>query len=593
MVTFLFHIFNYLQVKIEKMQKRWLVKSPIETSKVEELRSELKVDRVVSELLLQREIITFDQAQAFFRPSITELHDPFLMKDMDRAVERINLAISKNERILLFGDYDVDGTTAVALMYSYLIQKYENVDFYIPDRYKEGYGVSFLGIDYAKETNCTLIISLDCGIKSIDKVQYANEKGIDFIVCDHHNPGEILPDGIILDPKRKDCNYPFKELSGCGVGFKLLQALAKKNKWNEEELFVYLDLVAVSIGADIVPITGENRVLCYHGMLRLNESPRLAFRELLLIAKRQFPVTLTDVVFTIAPRINAAGRLRSGRHSVELMISEEYDTVSKIAKEINDDNLERRVLDQQITFEALEQIENDTNYSFKKSTVVFQNDWHKGVVGIVASRLIERHFRPTIVLTESNGMVTGSARTVNDFDIHEALIQCEDLLEQFGGHKHAAGMSLALENLTKFQERFEEVVSQTIASEDLLPEENVDIEIAFDEIFTKDENRLKIPRLKRILNQLEPHGPGNMKPVFMSTNVFSTDVRLLKEEHLKLSMTQPNSDIVLEGIAFKMADKMELVASGLPFDVIYTLETNVWKDREILQLNIKDIRASI
>ena len=575
------------------MQKRWLVKSPIETSKVEELRSELKVDRVVSELLLQRDITTFDQAQAFFRPSITELHDPFLMKDMDRAVKRINLAISKNERILLFGDYDVDGTTAVALMYSYLIQKYENVDFYIPDRYKEGYGVSFLGIDYAKETNCPLIISLDCGIKSIDKVQYANEKGIDFIVCDHHNPGEILPDGIILDPKRKDCNYPFKELSGCGVGFKLLQALAKQNKWNEEELFVYLDLVAVSIGADIVPITGENRVLCYHGMLRLNESPRLAFRELLLIAKRQFPVTLTDVVFTIAPRINAAGRLRSGRHSVELMISEEYDTVSKIAKEINDDNLERRVLDQQITFEALEQIENDTNYSFKKSTVVFQNDWHKGVVGIVASRLIERHFRPTIVLTESNGMVTGSARTVNDFDIHEALIQCEDLLEQFGGHKHAAGMSLALENLTKFQERFEEVVSQTIASEDLLPEENVDIEIAFDEIFTKDENRLKIPRLKRILNQLEPHGPGNMKPVFMSTNVFSTDVRLLKEEHLKLSMTQPNSDIVLEGIAFKMADKIDLVASGLPFDVLYTLETNVWKDREILQLNIKDIRASI
>ena len=575
------------------MQKKWLVKSPIESSKVEELRSALKVDRVVSELLLQREITTFDQAQAFFRPSITELHDPFLMKDMDRAVERINLAISKNERILLFGDYDVDGTTAVALMYSYLIQKYENVDFYIPDRYKEGYGVSFLGIDYAEETNCSLIISLDCGIKSIDKVQYANEKGIDFIVCDHHNPGDILPDGIILDPKRKDCNYPYKELSGCGVGFKLLQALAKQNKWNEEELFVYLDLVAVSIGADIVPITGENRVLCYHGMLRLNESPRLAFRELLLIAKRQFPVTLTDVVFTIAPRINAAGRLRSGRHSVELMISEDYDTVSKIAKEINDDNVERRVLDQQITFEALEHIENDVNYSSKKTTVVFQNDWHKGVVGIVASRLIERHFRPTIVLTESNGMVTGSARTVNDFDIHEALIQCEDLLEQFGGHKHAAGMSLTLENLTKFQERFEEVVSQTIASEDLLPEENVDIEIAFDEIFTKDENRLKIPRLKRILNQLEPHGPGNMKPVFMSTNVFSTDVRLLKEEHLKLSMTQPNSDIVLEGIAFKMADKMDLVASGLPFDVLYTLETNVWKERETLQLNIKDIRASV
>jgi single-stranded-DNA-specific exonuclease len=574
------------------MQKKWLVKSPIETSKVEELRSTLKVDRIVSELLLQREIKTFDEAQAFFRPSITELHDPFLMRDMDKAVERINLAISKNEKILLFGDYDVDGTTAVALMYSYLIQKYEHIDFYIPDRYKEGYGVSFLGIDFAAENNFSLIISLDCGIKSNDKINYSNEKGIDFIVCDHHNPGDILPDGIILDPKRKDCNYPYKELSGCGVGFKLLQALAIQNKWNEEALFSYLDLVAISIGADIVPITGENRVLCYNGMLRLNASPRLAFKELVSIAKRKFPVTLTDVVFIIAPRINAAGRLRSGRHSVELMISEDYDTVSKIAKEINDDNAERRVLDQQITFEALEQIENDKNYSSKKTTVVFQNDWHKGVVGIVASRLIERHFRPTIVLTESNGMVTGSARTVNDFDIHEALIKCEDLLEQFGGHKHAAGMSLTLDNLVKFQERFEHIVSQSIATEDLAREENVDIEITFEEIFTKDENRLKIPRLKRILNQLEPHGPGNMKPVFMSTNVFTTDVRLLKEEHLKLSMTQPNSDIILEGIGFKMADKMDLVASGLPFDVIYTLETNVWKDRETLQLNIKDIRET-
>jgi len=574
------------------MQKKWLIKSPIEISKVEELRSALKVDKVVSELLLQREIRTFEQAQAFFRPSITELHDPFLMKDMNKAVDRINLAISKNEKILLFGDYDVDGTTAVALLYSYIIQKYEHIDYYIPDRYQEGYGVSFLGIDYAAENNFTLIISLDCGIKSIDKVQYANEKGIDFIVCDHHNPGDVLPNGIILDPKRKDCLYPYKELSGCGVGFKLLQALTLKNNWNEEELFSYLDLVAVSIGADIVPITGENRVLCYHGMLRLNGSPRIAFNELVLIAKRKFPITLTDVVFIIAPRINAAGRLRSGRHSVELMISEDYDNVAKIAKEINDDNVERRVLDQQITFEALEQIENDVLYKSKKTTVVFQNDWHKGVVGIIASRLIERHFRPTIVLTESNGMVTGSARTVNNFDIHEALIKCEDLLEQFGGHKHAAGMSLTLENLEKFQKRFEQVVSQSIASEDLAPEENVDLEITFDEIFTKEENRLKIPRLKRILNQLEPHGPGNMKPVFMSTNVFSTDVRLLKEEHLKLLMTQPNSDVVLEGIAFKMADKMEIVASGMPFDIIYTLETNVWKDRETLQLNIKDIRET-
>ena len=575
------------------MQKKWLVKTPIETKIVEEFRSTLKIDRIVSQLLLQRKIINFDEAQAFFRPDISEIHNPFLMKDMDRAVDRINLAISNNEKILLFGDYDVDGTTAVALMYSFLIKKYENLDFYIPDRYKEGYGVSFLGVDFAKENNFSLIISLDCGIKSNDKVTYAKEKGIDFIVCDHHNPGNELPDGIILDPKRKDCEYPYKELSGCGVGFKLLQGLSEKNNWNKDELFEYLDLVAVSIGADIVPITGENRVFCYHGMLRLNAKPRLAFRELLLLAKRQFPVTLTDVVFTIAPRINAAGRLRSGKHSVELMISEEYDLVNKIANEINLDNQERRLLDQQITFEALEQIENDKTYKNRKSTVVFQNDWHKGVVGIVASRLIEKHFRPTIVLTESNGKITGSARTVNDFDIHEALVKCEDLLEQFGGHKHAAGMSLSLDNLLKFQERFEKVVSESIANVDLTPEENVDVEISFDEIFTKDENRMKIPRLKRILNQLEPHGPGNMKPVFMTRNVFSTDVRLLKEEHLKISMTQPNSDIVLEGIGFKMADKMDLVAAGVPFDVLYTLETNVWKERETLQLNIKDIRAVI
>jgi single-stranded-DNA-specific exonuclease len=575
------------------MQKRWLVKAPKDNTVIEQFRSTLKIDRIVAELLLQRDINSFEQAQTFFRPNLNDLHDPFLMKDMENAVNRINLSIQNNEKILLFGDYDVDGTTAVALMYSFLKKHYENVDFYIPDRYKEGYGISFLGIDFAKENDFSLIISLDCGIKSNDKVAYAKEKGIDFIVCDHHTPGDVLPDGIILDPKRKDCNYPYKELSGCGVGFKLLQALTKQNNWDSNELFDYLDLVAVSIGADIVAITGENRILCYHGMLRLNEKPRLAFRELVMIAKRQFPVSLTDVVFIIAPRINAAGRLRSGRHSVELMITEDYDTVLKIATEINNDNIERRVLDQQITFEALEQIENDSTFSNRKSTVVFQKDWHKGVVGIVASRLIERHFRPTIVLTESNGVATGSARTVNDFDIHEALIRCEDLLDQFGGHKHAAGMSLSLDNVSKFQERFEKVVSELIAPEDQSPEENVDLEISFNEIFTQEENRMKIPRLKRILNQLEPHGPGNMKPIFMSTNVFSTDVRLLKEEHLKISMTQPNSDLIIEGIGFRMADKMDLVASGIPFDVIYTLETNVWKDRETLQLNIKDIRAAI
>ena len=561
------------------MQKRWLVNSPLEDELVADFRSELKVDRIVATLLLQRNIQSFDAAQSFFRPSITELHDPFLMKDMDRAVERLNDAILNNEKILLFGDYDVDGTTAVALMYSYLIKKYPAFDFYIPDRYSEGYGVSFKGIDYASDNNFKLIISLDCGIKSMDKVAYAKEKNIDFIVCDHHTPGDELPDGIILDPKRKDCTYPYKELSGCGVGFKLLQGLIQKNGWTEEELFV--------------PITGENRILCYYGLKKLNESPRLAFQELLKIAKKEFPINLTNVVFIIAPRINAAGRLRSGRHSVELMISNDISTVETIANEINNDNLERRDLDKLITQEALDLIENDRSYASKKSTVVFADAWHKGVVGIVASRLIEKHFRPTIVLTESNGLITGSARTVNDFDIHEALIQCEDLLEQFGGHKHAAGLSLLPENLVPFQDRFDEVVSSTISISDQSPEEKIDIEIAFNEIFTPEENRLKLPRLKRILNQLEPHGPGNMKPVFLSKNVYTTDIKILKEEHLKLSMTQPNSDIVIEGIGFNMVGKEEIVAHGLPYDIVYTLEVNSWNNRETLQLNIKDIRSSI
>lgn len=575
------------------MQKRWLVKTPVDNTTVEGFRSELKVDRIVAELLLQRGINTYQGAEDFFRPKLSQLHDPFLMKDMQKAVDRVNQAIEKNEKILLFGDYDVDGTTAVALMYSFLVNQYDNLDYYIPDRYAEGYGVSFIGIDFAKANNFSLIISLDCGIRSVEQVKYAMEKGIDFIVCDHHNPGEELPDCIVLDPKQKDCSYPYKELSGCGVGFKLLQGLCKQNAWNENQLFEQMDLLAVSIGADIVAVTGENRILCFHGMMQLNAKPRKAFKELLVIAKREFPVTLTDVVFTIAPRINAAGRLRSGKHAVELMISENVADIQRIAEEINRDNLERRQLDQLITTEALELIEMDASYESRKSTVVFKNDWHKGVVGIVASRLIEKHFRPTIVLTESNGKATGSARTVNDFDIHAALEKCEHLLDQFGGHTHAAGMTMALENVPKFQLQFEQIVQDSIQIEDETPEQTVDMELSFDEIFTSEENRMKIPRIKRILEQFEPHGPGNMKPVFMARNVFSTDARLLKEAHLKISMTQPNSDVVLEGIGFNLGNKMDDVAAGLPFDVVFTLETNKWKNRETIQLNIKDIRPMI
>lgn len=575
------------------MQKRWLIKTPVESTRVEEFRSKLKVDRIVAELLLQRGINTFEDAEAFFRPNLKQLHDPFLMKDMKEAVERVNLAISKNEKILLFGDYDVDGTTAVALLYSVLKEYHKNLDYYIPDRYTEGYGVSFQGIDFAANNGFSLIISLDCGIRSVDHVEYAKEKGIDFIVCDHHNPVEQLPDCLVLDPKRVDCDYPYKELSGCGVGFKLLQGLTSENNWSLPDLFKQLDLLALSIGADIVPVTGENRILCFHGMQQLNNQPRKAFQELLIVAKREFPVTLTDVVFTIAPRINAAGRLRSGKHAVELMITDNVDEIRRIAREIDEDNKERRQLDQLITTEALEMIESDNGFDTRKSTVVFKKDWHKGVVGIVASRLIERHFRPTIVLTESNGKATGSARTVNNFDIHAALVQCEHLLEQFGGHTHAAGMTMTLENVPLFQAQFDKIVHETIKLEDETPEQEVDLELQFDEIFTAGENRMKVPRLKRILEQFEPFGPGNMKPVFMTKNVFSTDVRLLKDAHLKISMAQPENDVIIDGIGFNLADKMDDVAAGIPFDVVFTLETNKWNNKETLQLNIKDIRPSL
>ena len=575
------------------MQKRWLIKAPVESTTVEEFRSVLKVDRIVAELLLQRGINSFEEAEAFFQPNLNQLHDPFLMKDLKEAVERINSAIARNEKILLFGDYDVDGTTAVALLYSVLKNHYENLDYYIPDRYTEGYGVSFIGIDFAAENDISLIISLDCGIRSVDHVKYAKERGIDFIICDHHNPGDELPEGIVLDPKRKDCQYPYKELSGCGVGFKLMQGLFIQNDWNLSILFEQLDLLAVSIGADIVAVTGENRVLCYHGMLQLNKKPRKAFQELLLIAKKEFPVTLTDVVFTIAPRINAAGRLRSGKHAVELMITENSDEIRRIAKDIDEDNKERRQLDQLITSEAMELIQNDLTFDSRKSTVVFKNDWHKGVVGIVASRLIEKHFKPTIVLTESNGKATGSARTVNNFDIHAALVRCEHLLEQFGGHTHAAGMTMALENVPLFQTHFDKIVQESISLEDQTPEQKIDVELSFDEIFGIGENRLKVPRLKRILEKFEPHGPGNMKPVFLAKNVFSTDIRILKETHLKLKLVQPDSDVVIDGIGFGLANKQDDVAAGLPFDLAFTLETNKWNNKETLQLNIKDIRTSI
>jgi single-stranded-DNA-specific exonuclease len=575
------------------MEKKWIIRQSIDSTTVETFRSELKINSVVSELLLQRGIDTFEKAEHFFRPKLEHLHNPFLMKNMDLAVSRLIHSLENKEKILLFGDYDVDGTTAVALMYSFLKNHHSQLDYYIPDRYSEGYGLSKQGIDFAKENGFSLLILLDCGIKSVELVEYGKSIGLDFIICDHHQPGEIVPDTIVLDPKQEDCHYPYKELCGCGVGFKLLQGLTLHKKWKMSELYELLDFVAVAIGADIVPVTGENRILVHHGMRLLNEFPRTSFKRLLTLAKRSFPVTLTDVVFTIAPRINSAGRLYSGRQAVELMVTEDLNLIERLAKDIDSYNQERKELDAETTQQALEIMKTDSWYQQSKSTVVFHEQWHKGVVGIVASRLIENHFKPTIVLTENEGKLTGSARTVNNFDIYNAILSCEDLLEQFGGHTYAAGLTLKKENFELFRNKFDAVVKNTMNMSDTTPYETVDLELNFNEIYERLENRTLVPKLKRILKQMEPHGPGNMKPVFYTKNVFSKNVRLLKEVHLKLQVTQPDTDVVLEAIGFNLGHKELEVAEGLPFEMIYTLESNMWNGKESLQLNIKDIRPMI
>lgn len=575
------------------MEKKWIIKQPIDSTTVEDFRSEIKVSPIVAELLLQRGINSFNEAEHFFRPKLEDLHDPFLMKGMQNAVDRLEKAIDNQEKILLFGDYDVDGTTAVSLMYSFLKNHHSQLDYYIPDRYEEGYGLSKKGILFAKEHDFKLMILLDCGIKSVELIRYGRELGLDIIVCDHHQPGEQVPDTIVLDPKQEDCAYPYKELCGCGVGFKLLQGLTYQKKWKLEELYKLLDFVAIAIGADIVPVTGENRILTHHGMRLLNEFPRIAFKKLIVLAKRSFPVALEDVVFTIAPRINAAGRLYSGKKAVELMISEDEESISLLAAEIDSYNKERREIEALTTKEALEVLKVDDWYLNTKSTVVFEKEWHKGIVGIVASKLIDKFFKPTIVLTEVDDKLTGSARTINDFDIYTAINACEDLLEQFGGHTHAAGLTLKKENFELFRQRFEEVVSATLTIEDEIPFEVVDIELNFNDIFETNENRNMLPKLKRILKQMEPHGPKNMKPAFFATNVYSKSVKILKDEHLKIQVTQPNTDVVIDAIGFFMADKELDVAEGVPFEMIYTLDSNNWNGKESLQLKIKDIRSII
>ncbi|WP_298237311.1 single-stranded-DNA-specific exonuclease RecJ [uncultured Algibacter sp.] len=563
---------------------RWTLKPKPDSNKVEVIKNALKVDEITAALLVQRGIENYDQAKLFFRPSLSDLHNPFLMKDMDIAVARIEAAFLQNENILVYGDYDVDGTTSVALMSSYLKTRTDNVATYIPDRYDEGYGISYKGIDFANDNSFSLIIALDCGVKAIDKVKYAKEKGIDFIICDHHRPGESIPNAIaVLDPKREDCNYPYKELCGCGVGFKLVQALAFKEGKTPEDLTEYLDLVATAIGADIVPITGENRVLAYFGLQVINQNPRIGIKALIAqVKKKEF--TITDVVFIVAPRINAAGRMKHGNYAVTLLIEEDYALAEEYASEIETFNTDRREADKQITEEALKQIEEQKEQK-RFTTVVYNETWHKGVIGIVASRLTETYYRPTLVFTKSGNMLAASARSVSGFDVYNALEGCAEYIEQFGGHKYAAGLTLKEENYQSFKNKFEAVVKDTIDANSLVPEVRVDYKIDLNQIDA---------RLWRIIRQFAPFGPGNMTPVFMTENLLDTGYgKCVGEEdkHLRVTVTQRDTNNKFVCIGFGMGDKIDLVSNRKPFDAVYSIDENEWQGRVSLQLKLRDIKG--
>ncbi len=573
------------------METRWIIAKDVDNQVVRSLSESLGIDEILANLLVQRGITTYDEAKNFFRPTLEHLHDPFLMKDMDKAVDRLQKAMNDGEKILIYGDYDVDGTTAVALIYTYLknfINK-KKIEFYIPDRYDEGYGISYKGIDYAAENGFGLVIVLDCGIKAVEKIEYANQRGVDFIICDHHRPDDVIPNAVaVLDSKRPDCEYPYKELSGCGVGFKLITALSMRLGRPIEEVYELLDYVAVSIAADIVPITGENRVLAYFGLIQLNKNPRPGIAAVLRQTEQknalERELTISDLVFLIGPRINAAGRLEKASDSVRLLLATNKDHAEKLAASINSLNEKRREFDNAITEEALQMIDADEKMRNAKSTVIFNENWHKGVIGIVASRLTDSYYRPTIVLTRSGNLITGSARSIKNFDIYDAIDDCSDLLEHFGGHKYAAGLSLKPENLKEFSERFEKYVSEHLEEDDLTPELNVDIEMDFTNI---------TPKFVRILKQFAPFGPGNLSPVFLTRNVvdagFSRAVG--NRKHLKLSvMQQGNTDYVFSGIAFQKGDLYERIHEKEPFTMCYYIEENFWQGKTTLQLNVKDIK---
>ena len=568
------------------MEKRWQIGGAIPLQNTLQLQDSLKVDRVIACLLESRGIHSFEAAKNFFRPDLRHLHDPFLMKGMRVAIDRINQAIDANEKVLIYGDYDVDGTTAVSVVYSFFKPYIQNIRYYIPDRYKEGYGISFASIDYAAEHDYSLVIALDCGIKAVDKIAYANEKNIDFIICDHHLPGAELPAAVaVLDQKQSDCPYPYKELSGAGIGFKLIQAFAEDAGISQEKCYQYLDLVATSIAADIVPITGENRVMAYYGLEKINTSPRPGIQALLNIQQQKTSANINTLVFTLGPRINAAGRIEHGSKAVELLICEDDARSAEFAMAINDTNTQRRDLDMGTTAEAMEMLEKDPLTPNRRSTVLFNENWHKGVIGIVASRLIEKYYRPTIVLTQSEGRVTGSARSVREFDVYSAIEKCNDLLEQFGGHKFAAGLSLPRENVEAFRSKFEEVVRASITEDQMVPRIEVDIELEFHEITDK---------FLRILRQFAPHGPDNMNPIFITRSVFDTGwAQVMGNNHLKLELFQKaNPNARFRAIAFDKGDYVTFFQNKRPMDIVYKIQETEAHGKITIQLVIEDLRLS-
>lgn len=564
------------------MQKRWNILTS-DRQKSDSLQLALKISPVICDILVQRGVVTFEQSKKYFRPELNDLHDPWLMKDMDKAVERIIRAVNNNEKILVFGDYDVDGTTSVACMYRFLKKIHSNLDFYIPHRYREGYGVSKAGIDFAHENGFNLIISLDCGIKSAELIRYAKDLGIDFIVCDHHLPDEELPPAnAILNPKQKDCNYPYKELCGCGVGFKLISALAPQFGLSDDDINESLDLVATAIAADIVPMTGENRILAFYGLKKANENPNNGIKALSFLSGLKTELHINNLVFIIAPRVNAAGRMDDARKAVQMFIAETYDEALHFAEMLHSDNTDRKEADGNITGEALTLISDNKEWLEKKSTVIYRSHWHKGVVGIVASRLIEHYYRPTIVLTQSGEYAAGSARSIPGFNLYEAVHACREHLIGYGGHFAAAGLTLEIDKIDAFRNKFEEIVSATIHPELLIPEIIIDAEINFSDIQWPFYN---------ILQQMEPFGPENLRPVFVAKKVWNTGYsKIVKEEHIKFSLKQNNT--VFTGIGFKMSDKFHLLQMNKPIDVVFKIDENEWNGNKTLQLRVIDLRLN-